>query len=118
MGISAEIGGIPSLSAAVVIATGVLGAIVGPRVIHLLGIRSRIALGLAIGAAAHGIGTARLIADGEATGARDSGANGLKDDEDHESDQLPGAVSSFTMALNGVVTAVLVAFIQAFHQLF
>jgi predicted murein hydrolase (TIGR00659 family) len=77
IGIAEEIGGIPSLSAAIVIATGVLGAVLGPVTLRLLGVRSRTAFGLAIGAAAHGIGTARAVEEGEVEGASGALAIGL-----------------------------------------
>lgn len=77
LGIAAEIGGIPPLSAALVIASGVLGAVVGPALLRLAGIRSRTAVGLALGAAAHGIGTARAVELGEVEGASSGLAIGL-----------------------------------------
>ncbi len=69
MGIAAKLGGIPPLSAVLVISTGALGAIVGPRMLRALGVRSRTATGLALGAAAHGVGTARALEEGEREGA-------------------------------------------------
>jgi predicted murein hydrolase (TIGR00659 family) len=62
--ISAEIGGIPALTAVLVILTGVFGAVVGPAVLRWAGVRSRTATGFALGAAAHGIGTARAAEEG------------------------------------------------------
>lgn len=69
MGIAAKLGGLPPLSAVLVISTGALGAIVGPRMLRMLGVRSRTATGLALGAAAHGVGTARALEEGEREGA-------------------------------------------------
>lgn len=77
MGISAKVGGIPSLTAALVIATGVLGAVAGPALLRRLGVRSRTAVGLALGAAAHGIGTARAVEEGDVEGATAGLAIGL-----------------------------------------
>lgn len=77
IGISEKIGGIPSLSAAIVIATGVLGAVFGPITLRLLKLRSGTAFGFAIGAAAHGIGTARAVEEGEVEGASSALAIGL-----------------------------------------
>jgi predicted murein hydrolase (TIGR00659 family) len=69
MGISKMLGGYPSLTAAVVIITGILGAIAGPEFLKLLGIKDRIAKGTALGTASHGIGTTRAIQEGEEEGA-------------------------------------------------
>lgn len=78
-------GGIPSLTAAVVVATGILGAITGPPVLRLFGIVSGIPFGLAMGNSAHGIGTARALEAGE----------------------TEGAAAGLAICLNGIVTAVL-----------
>lgn len=75
--IARRAGGIPSLSAVVVILSGVLGAAVGPAVLRAVGVRSRMATGLALGAAAHGIGTARAVEEGEVEAAGAGIAIGL-----------------------------------------
>lgn len=67
--ISARGGGIPELTAAIVILVGVLGMAIGPWLLDRLRVRSPIARGLALGTAAHGVGTARALAEGEETGA-------------------------------------------------
>jgi predicted murein hydrolase (TIGR00659 family) len=77
LGISERIGGLPPLSAALVIGTGVVGAVVGPPLLDALGVGSRTAWGLAMGAAAHGIGTARAAEQGEVEGASAGLAIGL-----------------------------------------
>ncbi len=77
IGIAERIGGIPSLSAALVIGTGVLGAVLGPAVLRAAGVTSRTAFGLAMGAAAHGIGTARAAEEGTAEAAGGGLAIGL-----------------------------------------
>jgi predicted murein hydrolase (TIGR00659 family) len=77
LGIAERIGGLPPLSAALVIGTGVVGAMVGPPLLRALGVRSRTAWGLAMGAAAHGIGTARAAEQGEVEGASAGLAIGL-----------------------------------------
>ncbi|GAB2873027.1 LrgB family protein [Nocardioides pacificus] len=64
-----EAGGVASLTAVLVIVSGVLGAIAGPAVLTLLRIRDPRARGLAMGASAHGIGTSRSLADDETEGA-------------------------------------------------
>ncbi len=75
--IAKGLGGIPSLSAVIVIAVGIFGGLVGPFVMKALGIHSHIAKGLAMGAAAHGVGTARAIEMGAVEGAISGLAIGL-----------------------------------------
>jgi predicted murein hydrolase (TIGR00659 family) len=77
MGVAEKLGGLPSLTAVLVISTGVLGAVAGPALMRLAGIRSRTAWGLAMGAAAHGIGTARAVEEGDVEGATSGLAIGL-----------------------------------------
>lgn len=85
IGIAERIGGIPALTAPVVVMTGCLGALCGAEFCRLLGIRSPLATGLAVGTAAHGIGTARML----------------------EINRLGGAVAGLAIGLNGLVTAFL-----------
>lgn len=85
MGVAEKIGGIPSLTAVLVIITGIIGAVVGPGLLSLLGVGDRAIRGFALGIASHGIGTARAIQEGEAE----------------------GAFSALAMGLNGALTAVL-----------
>ncbi|ORJ63308.1 LrgB family protein [Geothermobacter hydrogeniphilus] len=80
-----KIGGIAPLTAALVVMTGCLGAICGPEFCRLIGLRNRVAIGLAVGTAAHGIGTARML----------------------EVDRLGGAVAGLAIGLNGLLTAFL-----------
>ncbi|MBX3446045.1 MAG: LrgB family protein [Parvibaculaceae bacterium] len=83
MGIAEEIGGYPSLAAAFVILTGIVGAVFGAAFFQLLRIRDERAKGFAMGIAAHGIGTARAFQENE----------------------VQGTFSGIAMALNGIVTA-------------
>lgn len=76
MGISEHIGGIPTLTAALVILTGITGAILAPFVFGA-GTPDWPARGLAIGTASHGIGTARALSLDSAAGAFASLAIGL-----------------------------------------
>ena len=69
IGISASVGGIPALSAIVSILSGALGGGIGVALLRAVGVRSRMATGLALGAAAHGFGTARAASQGEEEGA-------------------------------------------------
>ena len=84
MGIAEAIGGIPSLTVAMVMLTGIAGATLGPALLGLLKIKDPRAQGLALGVAAHGIGTARAL----------------------QSSELAGAFASLAMGLNGFATAV------------
>lgn len=77
MGIAEKLGGLPSLTAALVILTGILGAVAGPTVLRLAGVRDAAARGFALGLASHGIGTARAFQLGEREGAFSGLAMGL-----------------------------------------
>ena len=77
IGISQEIGGTPGLTAVLVVITGVLGAVISGFVLDRLRVRSAAARGLAMGVAAHGIGTARALAESETAGAFSSLAMAL-----------------------------------------
>lgn len=77
MGIAEKVGGLPSLTAVLVVLTGVLGAVIGPGVFKLLRLRDPRALGLALGISSHGIGTARAFRIGSLAGAFAALAMGL-----------------------------------------
>lgn len=77
LAIAERVGGIPPLAATLVIATGVIGAVIGPAVLRRAGVSSRTAFGLAMGAAAHGAGTARALEEGAVEGATSGLAIGL-----------------------------------------
>ncbi len=85
MGIAEQLGGLPSLTAVLVILTGILGAMIGPGLLTLMGVRDWAARGLAIGTASHGIGTARAL----------------------QVNELAGAFSGLAMGLNALATAIL-----------
>lgn len=61
MGISEKIGGLPSLTAVLVVVTGIIGAVIGTRLFDLMRIRDDSVKGIAMGITAHGIGTARAF---------------------------------------------------------
>ncbi len=86
MEISSTIGGIPSLTAAVVVCTGIFGGMAGFQMLKLSRVGSPIAGGLAVGTAAHAVGTAAAI---ERRGMR------------------YGAFSSLGLTLNGLLTSLL-----------
>ncbi len=59
MGIAEKNGGIPTLTAAFVVITGVLGAMLGPWVFKLMRLKDDRVKGIAMGVSAHGLGTAK-----------------------------------------------------------
>lgn len=85
MGISEQLGGLPSLTAVIVILTGIIGAMLGPLVLNRLKIHDWSVRGLAIGTASHGIGTARAL----------------------QVNELAGAFSGLAMGLNAIATAIM-----------
>ena len=72
LGISEELGGIPTITVAVIIVTGILGNVIAEFVYRLFRIEEPIAKGLARGTASHAIGTARAMEMGEVEGAMSS----------------------------------------------
>lgn len=86
MGISEQLGGLPTLTAVVVILTGITGAIVATGLLRLLRVKDWRAGGLAIGVASHGIGTARAF----------------------QVSEVAGAFSGLAMGLNALATAILI----------
>lgn len=77
MGISEQLGGFPSLTAVLVILTGIFGAMFGTSILNGLRIKDAKAQGFALGLASHGIGTARALQVSEVTGAFSALAMGL-----------------------------------------
>lgn len=71
MGISEKVGGLPSLTAVLVILTGITGAVLAMPLLHLMGYGrgDAAAKGFALGVSAHGIGTARAFQHSEEAGA-------------------------------------------------
>lgn len=86
MGIAEQLGGLPTLTAVVVILTGITGAMTASGLLRLVRIRDARATGLAIGISAHGIGTARAF----------------------QISDVAGAFSGLAMGLNALATAILV----------
>jgi len=89
MGIAERIGGIPSLTAVLVIFTGILGAVGARYVFDAMKLRDPAIRGFAIGIAAHGIGTARAF----------------------QVNEQSGAFAALAMGLNGALTALLLPLI-------
>lgn len=72
MGVSEEIGGVPTITVGMVVFTGLLGAIIVKAVCRLFRITHPVAVGLACGNAAHAIGTSKALEIGEVEGAMSS----------------------------------------------
>lgn len=72
MGVSEELGGIQTITIAVIIITGVFGNIIAEGVLKIFRIKESVAKGLAIGTASHAIGTAKALEIGETEGAMSS----------------------------------------------
>ena len=85
MAVAERIGGIASLTAVLVIVTGIVGAVIAPALFRLLRVQDHAIQGFALGVTAHGIGTARALQISEEA----------------------GAFAALAMGLNGVVTALL-----------
>ena len=85
MGVSEELGGYVTITVAVIVVTGVLGNIFGELICKIFRIKEPIAKGLALGSAAHAIGTAKAMEMGE----------------------IEGAMSSLSIAVAGILTVVL-----------
>jgi predicted murein hydrolase (TIGR00659 family) len=77
MGLAEKSGGIPFLTAALVLTTGVFGAMILTPLMKALRITDEAAIGMAAGVAAHGIGTARAFQIGATAGAFSGIAMGL-----------------------------------------
>ncbi|MCQ9379978.1 LrgB family protein [Methyloversatilis sp. XJ19-49] len=86
MGISEKIGGLPSLTAVLIMLTGIVGAVIGPTLLKATATQDDAIRGFAIGMSAHGIGTARAF----------------------QISETAGAFSALAMGLNGVVTSIVV----------
>ena len=72
IGVSEELGGIVTVTVAVIIITGILGNILAEAVCKIFKIDEPIAKGLAIGTASHAIGTVKAMEMGEVEGAMSS----------------------------------------------
>lgn len=85
MGVSEELGGIVTITVAVIIMTGVLGNIIAEHVCRIFKIEEAVAKGIAIGSASHAVGTAKALEMGE----------------------VEGAMSGLSIAVSGLITVVL-----------
>ncbi|MCD7932236.1 MAG: LrgB family protein [Tannerellaceae bacterium] len=85
MEVTQAVGGIPSLTAAVVVCTGLFGAVFGFQILHVGRVKSPVTKGLSMGTAAHAAGTATAMENGPRY----------------------GAYASLGLTLNGIFTALL-----------
>ena len=88
MGVSEELGGVVTISVAVIIVTGIIGNVIAVGMSKLLSIKSPIARGLMCGTSAHAIGTAKAMQMGE----------------------IEGAMSSLAIVVSGLMTVILASF--------
>ena len=77
MELSRIIGGIPSITIASIVITGITGGVGAPIVCKVCKIKHPVAQGIAIGTSAHAIGTAKALEMGEVQGAMSSLAIGV-----------------------------------------
>lgn len=83
--VSKMIGGIPSLTVALVVIAGLIGSLFGPQILSFMRIKNLIARGIAMGCMSHAIGTDRAFKEGE----------------------IEGSMSSLAMALSGTFVAII-----------
>jgi predicted murein hydrolase (TIGR00659 family) len=89
IGIAEQLGGLPTLTAALVILTGIIGAVIVTPLMRVMRIRDWRARGFAVGVAAHGIGTARAF----------------------QVNDTAGAFAGIGMGLNALLTAILAPYV-------
>ena len=94
MDVAAELGGIAALTGAIVILTGIAGNLLAEVVCKIFHITDPIAKGVGIGTSAHAVGTSKALQMGE----------------------VEGAMSGLSIAVAGVLTAVLCPFFVSFIQ--
>ena len=94
MDVAAELGGIAALTGAIVILTGIAGSLLAETVCKVFHITDPIAKGVGIGTSAHAVGTSKALQMGE----------------------VEGAMSGLSIAVAGVLTAVLCpVFVNLIH---
>ena len=84
MGLSEELGGIVTITVAVIVVTGVIGNMFAESICKLFHITDPVAKGIGIGSASHAMGTAKAVEMGE----------------------IEGAMSSLSIAVSGLLTVV------------
>jgi predicted murein hydrolase (TIGR00659 family) len=94
IGIAEQLGGLPTLTAALVILTGIIGAVVVTPLMNALRITDWRARGFTVGTAAHGIGTARAF----------------------QVNETAGAFAGIGMGLNALLTALIAPYVLGLFQ--
>ena len=88
IGVSEELGGISTITTAVIIVTGVFGNVSADIVYKVFNIKNPIAKGICLGSSAHAIGTSKALEMGE----------------------TEGAMSSLSIAVAGIITVIFASF--------
>lgn len=96
VGVSESLGGVVSLTVAVVVFTGIVGSVIGPTILRLAKVDNPVAQGVAFGSSAHAMGTAKAIEMGE----------------------IQGAMSSLSIVLTGIVVVLLTPIVSPLIELF
>lgn len=96
VGVSESLGGVVSLTVAVVVFTGIVGAVIGPSILKFAKIDNPVAQGVAFGSSAHAMGTSKAIEMGE----------------------VQGAMSGLSIVITGIVVVILAPFAELLIQLF
>ena len=92
LGITTELGGIVGVTVIGVVVAGVLGPVLGPTVLRLVGVKNPVAFGLGMGSASHAIGTSKALEIGE----------------------IQGAMISLAIVVTGILTVIMVPIIINF----
>lgn len=92
LGVTGEIGGIQGITVIGVMVAGISGAVLGPTLLKIFGIKEPVAQGLAMGSASHAIGTSKAIELGE----------------------IQAAMSSLAIVVTGILTVVIVPWMVSF----
>lgn len=93
MGVSQELGGIPNITVAVIVITGILGNMFAEGICRMAKIQEPVAKGIGIGSAAHAMGTAKAMELGE----------------------IEGAMSGLSVAVSGLITVIGAALFANFY---
>jgi putative effector of murein hydrolase len=90
--VSEQIGGIPSVTIISIVVTGITGAVAAPAICRICRIKHKVAQGIAIGTASHALGTTKAMEMGE----------------------IQGAMSSLSIGVAGLFTAIVAPIILSF----
>lgn len=85
MEVSSQLSGIPSITVAAVVITGILGAVISPALIKIFKVTDPAAAGVSIGACSHAVGTSKAVELGE----------------------IEGAMSGISIGISGIITVIL-----------